>query len=388
MCSTNIRNFNNVMNQSILNLDKLVILLNKRNDLIFSSILEFDFPNIKFIESNNIKNKSEASKQLFQSYYHIYYRGQKIGYFLDNQSIYSDLIQIGFEKIFVYNNQNIIIDFYNDLISTDLLEFNNFNKLEICLNSLDKTIWNDIFEIYTNYADSAQCIEPIYKSSFKGKLNINSSNNNSFYIQSNNKGKSSNVIAIYRKTDLEDFQIQYYNENNLTVFNHLYRLEIRLSVEYFRTIRKDKGISFDFLEIFDLEIQKQIFDLAIGKKLTFKDTRKFTYSNSRNKVYEVKVLYKPSKTLKSIPKPKPIKYTSNPLQLNQRAKNKLFRDSVIDYLIYPTLTKFDFIIEKSVDVNISIEFKKLEEKNIDKSKLQTIRNQIHKIKNLNLKLVA
>lgn len=348
------------MNNQVINTDKIVIQFRVPINIEINKLNHN--PIIQLQRNTDLFNSNKD----FNEKWNVYYNSTLYCYLYASPRDGGNYIQLYFHKEINYIEFNRILLFYNEFTSQNpSLEYDGFSKLEICLNSLDSSMWNQIFEIQANRIDSNQYIKPLYQSNSKTKITIHSLENNSEFVicHKNNSSKEAisknsiaNKVVIYKKTNLKYYQTAFYNQNNLNVVDHLYRLEVRLNRKFFSNL-KAKGKIIDFEYIFTQSNLVDLFDSAIGDKLQFKELTKPYKDCHRNKKYEILALYSPSKTLKDLKLTnysKPV-YTPENTYKNDCA---LFRALVKEYLEHPAnllLESIFFVVSvKKVDYRVQI----------------------------------
>lgn len=331
----------------IYNIDKLHIQFKYE----YENQLDFSISNLTdnfqiLINTDKIKYSSKSYNQ----FNNIYYENKFIGILLSNQKQNKKTIQIHFNKEILYSDFRLLLRFYDDFVSLFGFDFDNFSRLEISLNELDSFRWTEIFKIQSNLFDSYQCNQRLYQSNSKAKIVIHSLYNNKEFIIMNksnspeNQKRISNSIAIYLKTNLEDYQIDFYRNNGLDVENRLYRTEARLYRSFFYNLkRRNKG--FDFKDIFDLKNQIGLFEYAIGDKLDFKNLTQTFYDKNRNRKHPLIKLYEPISEGYKLPDViYPIRSNRDDSSCNPTTI-KAFRYLIEENLIRPSTAKENAIIE-------------------------------------------
>jgi len=366
------------MNNQVINTDKIIIQFRVPINIEINKLNHN--PIIRLERNTDLFNSNKD----FNEKWNVYYNSTLYAHLYASPRDGGNYIQVYFDKEINYVEFNKILLFYNEFTSQNpYLEYDGFSKLEICLNSLDSIMWNQIFKIQANRTDSNQCIKPLYQSNSKTKITIHSlENNNEFVIchKSNSskeaisKNSIANKVVIYKKTNLKSYQIAFYNQNNLPVIDQLYRLEVRLNRKFFSNL-KAKGKIIDFEYIFTQSNLVDLFDAAIGDKLQFKQLTKPYKDSHRNKKYEILALYSPSINLKDL---KLTNYSKPLYEPENTHKNDctLFRNLAKEYLLHPANSILESICYtvswKKVDYRIQIknlinkgynlnELKKLEE---------------------------
>jgi hypothetical protein len=329
-------------NKQVFNLDKLHIQFKYTEDFHVEFNRYNSTKQIRLVRNFDIE---KTIKSIYSEFFHIHYNGNLIGEIHTKSKTNNKIFKIEFKKELVYSSLNMLLRFYNDFMVENNFSFDGFCSLELSLNELCDSKFQKLWEIVPYTTDVIQCYEPKYEIMAKSKPVVHCLQNfNEFIITSRNAKRKSNNIVIYRKTDLEPYQVDFYRANGLNVINHLYRTEARLFGLFFTNL-KAKGKGYEFKDIINVEKMKQLFDYAITDKLDFKDLLNPYYDSNRNRKYPIISLYEGKANLDSLPDLILNEVPATPQLSPLNQIKRLYKDLITEISYNPTEAKKQAITE-------------------------------------------